>query len=380
MNINTSAVKINSDRRIVDSSKVEQLADSIKEIGLINPITARECNGGYLLIAGMHRLEAFKLLGKETIEANIVTGTELEFELMEIDENLMRNELHYSEIDELTYRRKQIYEEMYPETKVGQSQAISMNKKLDNNVRTDSGSTSKPSFITDTSNKTGKSETVLKESIKRARDLTPEIKEMLKEESITKTEATIISRQEPAQQKEVIEEIIESKKPHVSNNSGNNEWYTPPEYIEIARNVMGSIDCDPASSDIANKTVKADTFHTTESNGLKNEWLGNVWMNPPYAQPLMSLFAEKLVEQLEVGNVKQACVLVNNATETKWFQTMSEKAQAIWFIKSRVKFLDVNGNPGGAPLQGQCVLYFGDNVEEFINQCDGLVCRCCNGQ
>jgi len=52
----------------------------------------------------------------------------------------------------------------------------------------------------------------------------------------------------------------EAVRAHVANNSGNNEWYTPAKYIDLAREVMGGIDCDPATSEIANQTVKAETF------------------------------------------------------------------------------------------------------------------------
>lgn len=174
---------------------------------------------------------------------------------------------------------------------------------------------------------------------------------------------------------EVLRRVQENIKPHVANNSGNNEWYTPEEYINIARRVMGSIDCDPASSDFANKTVKAATYYTEQNNGLNKDWLGNVWLNPPYAQPLITLFTEKLIQEINAGHIKQACVLVNNATETNWFQTMAIKAQVICFIKGRIKYLDSTGIPANTPLQGQCMLYFGSNVEAFKQQRIGLVCE-----
>lgn len=54
------------------------------------------------------------------------------------------------------------------------------------------------------------------------------------------------------------EEEIVLPKPHVSHNSGNNEWYTPQEYIEASRRVLGRIDLDPASSELANEIIKAE--------------------------------------------------------------------------------------------------------------------------
>lgn len=155
---------------------------------------------------------------------------------------------------------------------------------------------------------------------------------------------------------------------HVSFNSGNNEWYTPTEYIEAARRVMGKIDLDPASSDIANKTVKASTYFTAKDNGLERQWAGCVWMNPPYAAELIGKFTEKLVEHFIDGDVAEAIVLVNNATETNWFQGLLAHASTVCFVKQRVRFIDMAGNPTGAPLQGQAVLYLGDNPGSFAKE------------
>ena len=167
--------------------------------------------------------------------------------------------------------------------------------------------------------------------------------------------------------KSVVLEV--QKRPHVANNSGNNEWYTPSEYIEAARKAMGSIDTDPASNDIANKVVKAEKYYTIETDGLAHDWHGNVWMNPPYSSDLITKFIEKLKEQR--GNYEQAIILVNNATETQWFYEIVKIASAVCFPKSRVKFYMPDGKTG-APLQGQAVLYVGDNYEKFISAFGGI--------
>lgn len=162
--------------------------------------------------------------------------------------------------------------------------------------------------------------------------------------------------------KAIVQEVI--KRPHVANNSGNNEWYTPAEIIEAARSAMGSIDVDPASNDIAQKVVKAGAYYTAETNGLDKTWTGNVWMNPPYASDLIGKFIDKLIAERK--NYTQAIILVNNATETEWFNKIISISSAVCFPKSRVKFYMPDGKTG-APLQGQAVLYIGENKGKFYS-------------
>lgn len=188
-----------------------------------------------------------------------------------------------------------------------------------------------------------------------------------------------VTKMEPEQQEEIAQRIEQGEapkevvsevrnRPHVANNSGNNEWYTPADYIEAAREVMGSIDIDPASNDIAQETVKAAVYYTAETNGLDKEWRGNVWMNPPYASDLIGKFIDKLVGELP--NIEQAIVLVNNATETEWFGKLISRANAVCFPRSRVKFYMPDGKTG-APLQGQAVIYFGAHKERFAEVFSG---------
>lgn len=177
--------------------------------------------------------------------------------------------------------------------------------------------------------------------------------------------------EQPTQQQ--VAEAVEAVKarPHVANNSGDNEWYTPKEYIEAARQVLHEIHLDPASNPLANEVVQAEKFFTAEHDGLAQEWEGNVWMNPPYESGLIGQFVEKLCDEFACGSVARAVVLVNNATETKWFQALAKEASAICFPKGRVKFW-APGKASATPLQGQAVLFLGQEVDDFARAFSSL--------
>lgn len=162
-------------------------------------------------------------------------------------------------------------------------------------------------------------------------------------------------------------EIIAVAHNHRAQGTGDNEWYTPAEHIEAARAVMGDIDLDPASSALANETVRAARFFDIEADGLAQEWGGRVWMNPPYAQPWIMRFCEKLTEEAAAGRVIEAIALTHNYTDTGWFHLLAGKADAVCFTRGRISFLDPNGKRA-APTQGQAFTYIGPNVPEFVRQ------------
>lgn len=235
-----------------------------------------------------------------------------------------------------------------------------------------------PRHERETSNVIGKAAGVSGRTVDKVKKIkatgTPELQQAIRENKVSISAAVELATLPAAKQIEVVAKDNVSirdaakavKATHVGHNSGENEWYTPPEFIEAARAVMGSIDLDPASCEVANKTVKAKQFYSAIDDGLAQKWHGNVWMNPPYAQPLIAQFSSAVAEKYKAGEVDQAVVLVNNATETEWFQTMLAEASAVCFPKSRIRFLDKVGNPIGAPLQGQAILYLGPNVDAFV--------------
>lgn len=336
---------------------ISQLAQSIQELGLINPITILPDG---TLVAGRHRLAACESLEWEEVDVNIAQLDQLHAELAEIDENIVRSELHWSERDKQLARRKEIYEAIYPETKQGGDRKSEEAKSKRHNDALI------PSFTEDTAAKTGVSDRTVERSIQRAEAFTDDQMEALKEAEVTQTEATKIARL-PEPEREQAVKLVSRGVPSALLTSETNEWFTPPQYVDMARELMGGIDLDPASNAYANeKVVQAATYYDIQANGLDKEWAGRVWLNPPYGREEggsnQEAWSRRLIEQFEAGITKEAVLLVNANTEAKWFQPLYN--YLICFTNHRIRFYNTEGTPS-QPTQGNAFIYFGNQQERF---------------
>lgn len=213
MKIKIADIKVGDNRREINDIKVGDLMKSIAEIGLLNPITVTK---KHRLIAGAHRLAACKKLGWQEIECNVMELDGLKAELAEIDENLVRHSLSHIEEGEQLLRKKEIYEQLYPETKKGgdrKSEKIKVqNLQFDfqdrPNVSAESSVTSQKSFVEDSAEKMQVSPRRVWQKIQVARDLTPEVKTIVKEHGLGLDPSLKLARiKEPEKQREAAEKL-----------------------------------------------------------------------------------------------------------------------------------------------------------------------------
>jgi len=201
-------------------------------------------------------------------------------------------------------------------------------------------------------------------SIDHIEEVAPELKNdiLQGETNLTKQEVIVLGKMPERVIKETQEEIKEARKQdgnfHIS--SKENDWYTPSKYIESARTVLGRIDLDPATSELAQKTVNADKYYTIDNSGLEESWKGNVWMNPPYSMPEIQTFIDKLLSE----DVDDWIVLTNNSSDTGWFHKLLNAADVVCFTKGRVGFENIQGDKM-ATRQGQTFFYKGSEINRF---------------
>lgn len=274
MKVKIEDITVNPGRRAVSQDGIEELAFSIEQIGLLHPITLTE---DHTLVAGLHRLEAVKSLGWSEIECTITDLDGLTAQLAELDENFARTNLSPLELGDFLKRRKEIYEELYPETKAGIAQAIGRNKARGKPMDCNLQSKKKP-FIEDTADLTGQHPSTISRHIKVASELTPEAKEILMgaAKPVPRSTLSKISKLEPKQQKEASSLLVSGEIKSVDEYlAGKKDWHedndlSPETPGDITALIMGMA----YFTDGINNNVKAflkreDTFRKLSR--------GNVW-------------------------------------------------------------------------------------------------------
>lgn len=156
-----------------------------------------------------------------------------------------------------------------------------------------------------------------------------------------------------------ITEIMNQQRP-----SETTEHYTPFWIIDLARNLMGSIDLDPASSEKANENVvKAKRIHTITDDGLLQNWFGNVFCNPP-GQP--SKWFKKIVKELLCGNTKEFFFVVYSIDRLPTILKICRENGIYPFVlvpHNRVEYLNCETlAPQTQPLHGSAFVYMGKNA------------------
>ncbi len=196
-NIFVNNILIDPQRPKPDEQRVAEIANSIRDIGLLNKIIVspdKKQSGKYRLVAGYHRLAAYEFMKREKIPAIVYEGDELHQELVEIDENLMRKNLHYTERATAFKRRKEIYDKLFPEV-----------------VRPKGGRPSKNSassapFTEDTAFKSGLSQRTVQQDLQIA-ELCSGTLQLLKEKDVPQKQALKLVQLPEDERQKAIEKI-----------------------------------------------------------------------------------------------------------------------------------------------------------------------------
>ena len=345
-----------------DLGDIPALAASIRDIGLLQPIGV---DSTLRLVFGGRRVAAYRELGRTSIPARIVSLDDII--LGEFAENEMRKDFTVSERVAIA----RAIEERLAARHGGDRRSEEVQGGKISTLEIP-GEKSRDLAAKQVGFGSGKTY----EAAKRAVDTLPDalidalddgrISVNLASEiaRLPEADVQVIAQAAPDEVREVARDVVHN---HRAQGTGENEWYTPGQFIESARAAMGSIDLDPASAESAQTTVQASKFFTADDDGLSREWCGNVWLNPPYAQPAIQQFVEKAIIEVASLRVRQAIVLTHNYTDTRWFHLAALACDAMCFTRGRIGFLSPDGRRA-APTQGQTFFYFGPNIQKFADE------------
>lgn len=126
-------------------------------------------------------------------------------------------------------------------------------------------------------------------------------------------------------------------------------WSTPQAFFdELDREFHFTLDVCALP-----ENAKCPRYFTPEEDGLKQEWTGVCWCNPPYGREL-----PKWVEKAAKSSAT-VVMLIPARTDTRWFHDLVLPFTEIRFIKGRLKF---GGAVNSAPFPSMIVIFRGGTI------------------
>lgn len=219
-----ASIAVGSDRaRNLDPDWAEGLARIVERQGLCHPIAVRATPEGYALVSGLHRLEAFRILERETIPAILSTAAnDDEAKLAEVMENLGRNELIALDRCHHLYDLKQVWERMYPHTKHGGDPATKAEMAKRQSLPLGADGQEIFGFSRATAEKIGLSERAIRMDVKIWSGLVPTVRrQLIGTDTATKqTELKALSELTAQKQMKVLDLILSDDHPAIKNVAG----------------------------------------------------------------------------------------------------------------------------------------------------------------
>lgn len=147
---------------------------------------------------------------------------------------------------------------------------------------------------------------------------------------------------------------------HRGHRGKSDEWLTPPEIIAS----LGPFDLDPCSP-VDRPWSTAAKHYTIEDDGLRCDWHGFVWLNPPYG-PETGKWLKRLADH------GSGIALIFARTDTEmFFREVWRRASSILFFEGRLHFYNVKGERAKANSGAPSVLVgYGNEADLRLARCD----------
>lgn len=135
------------------------------------------------------------------------------------------------------------------------------------------------------------------------------------------------------------------------NQAKRDDWTTPEDLFEELDLFFGPFDLDAAASD---ENALCDEYFTIETDGLAQEWFGQVFVNPPYGR-IISRWVEKAIKEWDENRPTGIVMLLPSRTGNRWFHALNDHPDVeIIFLRGRLKF---GGATNSAPFDSMVVVF-----------------------